>query len=555
MLRQLHVKNFALIDDAAAEFGPGLNVLTGETGAGKSILIDALGSALGQRAGAEVIRKGAECARTELVFTTEDVSSEKLKELELEPEDGVLIISRRIYPGRNIYKINDETVTAARVRAVTECLLDIHGQHEHQSLLKSSKQLEILDSFAGNDAAALKARCAEAYRSYKDAEEALSAFTLSEEERIRRADFLDFEIGEITDAAVQPGERERLSDEFKRLSHGEKIERAVGTALTELSEPASDAVIRAERALAAVLEYDASLQPLNGQLAVIEDLMDSLKRDAEAYLQENACDAARLNEVSDRLDLIHRLENKYGDLSHCGEEILAKRVEERRRLSEYEQLLAEAAKARETANNALTEACSALTSLRRSMITGLEDAITAALHELNFLSVDFRIDLQKTAEALAGGCDRAEFLISLNPGSDPAPLAKVASGGELSRIMLAIKTILADRDEIPTVIFDEIDSGISGRTAQMVGRKLKEISRYRQVLLITHLPQIAALADTHFGIEKWTDGEKTYTGIRKLNEEDSVAELARLLGGGSITENVMMTAGEMKKAAEEQLST
>ena len=192
MLRQLHVKNFALIDDAAAEFGPGLNVLTGETGAGKSILIDALGSALGQRAGAEVIRKGAECARTELVFTTEDVSSEKLKELETEPEDGVLIISRRIYPGRNIYKINDETVTAARVRAVTECLLDIHGQHEHQSLLKSSKQLEILDSFAGNEAAVLKARCAEAYRRFKDAEEALSAFTLSEEERIRRADFLDF---------------------------------------------------------------------------------------------------------------------------------------------------------------------------------------------------------------------------------------------------------------------------------------------------------------------------------------------------------------------------
>ena len=551
MLRQLHVKNFALIDDAAAEFGNGLNVLTGETGAGKSILIDALGAALGQRAGSEVIRKGAESAYTELVFSTDDISPDRLREFDVEAEDGVLIISRRIFPGRNIYKISDETVTSGRVRAVTENLLDIHGQHEHQSLLKSSKQLEILDSFAGNGVSALKSRCAEASRLYRRAEETLSAFLLSEEERIRRADFLDYEIGEIRDAAVMPGERERLSDEFKRLSHGEKIERAVGTALTELSENASDAVIRAERQLAAVLEYDTSLQGLNGQLAVIEDLMDSLKRDAEAYLQDNGCDAARLNAVSDRLDLIHRLENKYGDLSGRGAEILAKRLEERKKLSEYEQSRAEALKARETAFNALTEACSALTSLRSKAVPALEKAITAALHELNFLSVDFSISLQQTAELTANGCDRAEFLISLNPGSDPSQLAKVASGGELSRIMLAIKTILADKDEIPSVIFDEIDSGISGRTAQLVGRKLKEISRFRQVLLITHLPQIAALADVHFGIEKWTDGQKTYTGIRKLNEEDSLKELARLLGGDSISDSVMKTARELKKAAEE----
>ena len=546
MLRNLHVKNFALIDDAAVEFKSGLNVLTGETGAGKSILIDALGSALGQRAGSEVIRRGAESAYTELVFSTDDIAAEKLAELELEPEDGQLIISRRILPGRNTYKINDETVTASRVRAVTECLLDIHGQHEHQSLLKTSKQLEILDSFAGNEASVLKSRCGEAYRAYKKAEEELASFTLSEEERLRRADFLDFEIGEIENAAIKPGEKDSLSDEFKRLSHGEKIERAVGSALAEISDNASDALNRASGQLSSVTGFDPSLMSLSEQLLTIEDLMDSLRREAEAYLQDNPYDEQRLNSVADRLDEIHRLENKYGDLSGRGEEILAKRREERRKLKEYEELRAEALKARETAFNALTEACSKLTSLRRSVIPPLTEAITAALQELNFLSVRFLIELKQTDMPSASGSDSVQFLISLNPGAEPEPLARVASGGELSRIMLAIKTILADQDDIPTVIFDEIDTGISGRTAQMVGRKLKEISRYRQVILITHLPQIAAMADAHFGIEKWTDNVRTYTGVRLLNEEESVRELARLLGGDQISESVLITARELK---------
>ena len=550
MLRHLHVKNFALIDDAAVEFGPGLNVLTGETGAGKSILIDALGAALGQRAGSEVIRRGAENAYVELVFSAEDLSPEKLAELEAEPEDGMFIVSRRIWPGRNTFRINDETVTAGRVRALTECLLDIHGQHEHQSLLKASKQLEILDAFAGPEAESLKSRCAEAYHAWKKAEEKLSSFTLSEEERIRRLDFLEYEISEIEGASVKPGEKDRLSDEFKRLSHGEKIERAVGTALAELSETASEAVGRAARQLSSVLSYDGALQPLAEELASVDDLMRSFSMDAEAYLRENSCDAAYLAEVGNRLDEIHRLESKYGDLSNRGEEILAKRAAERQELISYEELRTEALKARETAFNALTEACSALRSLRRSTVPLLEEAIVRALNELNFLSVVFTIALSETAEPSVNGADRAEYLISLNPGSDPAPLAKVASGGELSRIMLAIKTILADRDEIPSVIFDEIDSGISGRTAQMVGRKLKEISRDRQVHLITHLPQIAALADEHFGIEKQTDGVTTHTLVRRLNEEESVRELARLLGGDRISENVLETAKEMKNAAK-----
>lgn len=553
MLRHLHVKNFALIDDAAVDFGPGLNVLTGETGAGKSILIDALGAALGQRAGSEVIRKGAENAYVELVFSVEDTVAEKLKELETEPEEGTLIVSRRIWPGRNVFRINDETVTAARVRAVTECLLDIHGQHEHQSLLKAAKQLAILDAFAGPEAENLKSRCAEAHQAFRKAEEKLSSFTLSEEDRLRRLDFLEYEINELERAAVLPGEKDRLSDEFRRLSHGEKIERAVGTAMTELSDAASDAVGRAARELSGVLAYDAALQPLSEELASVEDLMRSFTSDAEAYLRENGFDAERLSLIGARLDEIHRLESKYGDLSNRGDEILAKRVRERLELTKYEESRTEALKARETAFNALTEACSALTSLRKNAAPVLEQAVVRALHELNFLSVSFTIGIEETPEPSAGGRDRAEYLISLNPGADPAPLSRVASGGELSRIMLAIKTILADRDEIPSVIFDEIDTGISGRTAQMVGRKLKEISRYRQVLLITHLPQIAALADLHFGIEKQTDGQTTRTLVNRLGEEESVRELARLLGGDRISGSVLETAREMKNDAKKVL--
>ena len=550
MLLHLHVKNFALIEEAEIDFTEGLNVLTGETGAGKSILIDALSAALGGRIGAEVIRKGAESAWAELLFTVTQEKKAELLALGVEPEEDALIISRRILPGRNLCRINDETVTSSHVKAVTELLLDIHGQHEHQSLLKPAKQLEILDEYAGEACLKLKKQAAQAWQRLKDARQALSSFTLADDERIRRLDFLNYEMDEISQAAVRPGEREDLESRHRKLSQFDRLQNALGAALTALDagrESASDLTGRALRELQTAAAIDPRLKETAQELQTADELIGDIVRELSGYLSEARFDPEELSEIEHRIDLLNRLELKYGDLSDPANRSLAQREEEAEKLLRYEEEKKAAQAEAAAAKTALDEACLSLRKARMSAIPQLEGAVTQALKELNFLSVSFRIALEALPEGGPGGQDEAVFLISLNPGEELQPLSKVASGGELSRIMLAIKTILADRDRIPTVIFDEIDSGISGRTAQAVGEKLKEISENRQVILITHLAQIAAPADRHIGIEKWTDGEKTYTDVHVLSEEESIDELARLLGGDRITENVMLAAAEMKK--------
>ena len=550
MLLHLHVKNFALIEEAEIDFTEGLNVLTGETGAGKSILIDALSAALGGRIGAEVIRKGAESAWAELLFTVTQEKKAELLALGVEPEEDALIISRRILPGRNLCRINDETVTSSHVKAVTELLLDIHGQHEHQSLLKPAKQLEILDEYAGEACLKLKKQAAQAWQRLKDARQALSSFTLADDERIRRLDFLNYEMDEISQAAVRPGERGELESRHRKLSQFDRLQNALGAALTALDagrESASDLTGRALRELQTAAAIDPRLKETAQELQTADELIGDIVRELSGYLSEARFDPEELSEIEHRIDLLNRLELKYGDLSDPANRSLAQREEEAEKLLRYEEEKKAAQAEAAAAKTALDEACLSLRKARMSAVPQLESAVTKALKELNFLSVSFRIALEALPEGGPGGQDEAVFLISLNPGKELQPLSKVASGGELSRIMLAIKTILADRDRIPTVIFDEIDSGISGRTAQAVGEKLKEISENRQVILITHLAQIAAPADRHIGIEKWTDGEKTYTDVHVLSEEESIEELARLLGGDRITENVMLAAAEMKK--------
>ncbi|MBQ4425162.1 MAG: DNA repair protein RecN [Lachnospiraceae bacterium] len=550
MLLHLHVKNFALIEEAEIDFTEGLNVLTGETGAGKSILIDALSAALGGRIGAEVIRKGAESAWAELLFTVTQEKKAELLALGVEPEEDALIISRRILPGRNLCRINDETVTSSHVKAVTELLLDIHGQHEHQSLLKPAKQLEILDEYAGEACLKLKKQAAQAWQRLKDARQALSSFTLADDERIRRLDFLNYEMDEISQAAVRPGERGELESRHRKLSQFDRLQNALGAALTALDagrESASDLTGRALRELQTAAAIDPRLKETAQELQTADELIGDIVRELSGYLSEARFDPEELSEIEHRIDLLNRLELKYGDLSDPANRSLAQREEEAEKLLRYEEEKKAAQAEAAAAKTALDEACLSLRKARMSAVPQLESAVTKALKELNFLSVSFRIALEALPEGGPGGQDEAVFLISLNPGEELQPLSKVASGGELSRIMLAIKTILADRDRIPTVIFDEIDSGISGRTAQAVGEKLKEISENRQVILITHLAQIAAPADRHIGIEKWTDGEKTYTDVHVLSEEESIEELARLLGGDRITENVMLAAAEMKK--------
>ncbi|MBO4838259.1 MAG: DNA repair protein RecN [Lachnospiraceae bacterium] len=553
MLLHYHVKNFALIEDASVDFGPGLNVLTGETGAGKSIMIDALNAGLGARTGAEMIRKGCSEAFVELVFALEDRDCEKaLAAMDIRCEDHTLFISRRIFPGRSLYKINQEAVTSSLVKQVTELLLDIHGQHEHQSLLKPERQLAILDEFAGEACAQAKARTEKAWQAYRKALKERESFTLSEDERRRRMDFLRFELNEIEQAAVRPGERDELAAHFKEMSAFGKIRDALGKALEYLSEGrenAADLLMKASGELSAAARLAPSLADADQELMTAQDILSSAEHGLKAYLDEADFDEETFRSVEKRLDELHRLELKYGDLSLPSNTAWEERDSEWDYLEDYENRLNKADKAVASAEKELEQAASALHALRAAAVPLWDAALLAELEEMNFLSVRVRTELEELPDSGANGKDRACFTVSLNPGEDLQPLQKVASGGELSRIMLAIKTILADRDRIPTVIFDEIDSGISGQTAQAVARKLKAISRYRQVILITHLPQIAAPADRHYAIEKQAEGERTFTRIRLLDEEDSVRELMRLLGGDLKSESVYRAARELKKAS------
>ena len=554
MLLSCHVKNFALIEEAEVEFGPGLNVLTGETGAGKSILIDAISAGLGARTGSELIRRGAESALIELVFSIEEPAlAEALREMEIVPEDGLLLISRKILSNRSLQRIGDENVTAARLRAVTELLLDIHGQHEHQSLLKPRRQLEILDDYAGEACRREKENVAEAYRAYKNARKEEEEYSLSEEERLRRLDFLNYEIGEIEAAAARPGARDELTARYREMSSFEKIESGLGKALSYLSEGrenASDLLMQSYREIERLVSLSPAMGEVLAELSTAQEILSESGGEIRTYLEDSRFDPQELYETEKRLDLLNRLELKYGDLCDPENDALARWEEERDRLEDYAARRLAARERSGKAEKALQESTERLHQLRAQAAPKLDQALEEALKELNFLSVQVRTGISRLPEAGPEGQDEVCFLISLNPGEPLLPLQKAASGGELSRIMLAIKTILADRDQIPTVIFDEIDSGISGRTAARVGAKLKEISKYRQVLLITHLPQIAAPADRHYEIAKQTDGSRTVTQIRLLNEDGAVGELARLMGGDLNAESVRQAAEELKKSSQ-----
>ena len=552
MLCNLHVRNFALIDEAEIDFDTGLNILTGETGAGKSILIDAVNAALGGRVHPDVIRRGADSAFVELVFSVEEAGRKRLEQLGVATEYDCIIISRRILPGRSIHKINDETVTSARVRQVTEFLLDIHGQQEHQSLLHSSRHREILDQYA-DSSGELRRRTAAAYDAFREAEKRCRELSADEETRKREMDFLRYEIGEIESAALKPDEEAELMSSYRRMKNSRKLEELVSEALSVLSggeNDCSDLVSRSVRALKEAAGLDASLQQLCEQLETAEDLLDGSCRDLEDYRNDLAVDPGEWQRTEERLDLIHQLQSKYGRDYEAIARSLAARKAKWEQWSHLEELRQQAGETLSAAQKALQSACEELHGQRSRALKPLCTAITAGLKELNFPHVDFAIRLEPLPETGRDGSDRVEFCISLNEGETPMPLARVASGGELSRIMLAIRTVLSEKDDIPTLIFDEIDTGISGRTAQMVSRKLSTIARRHQVICITHLPQIAAMADRHFLIEKRQQQGRTLTSIQLLKPAEIVEELSRLLGGEEITDTVRENAREMKQLAE-----
>lgn len=550
MLLELHVKNLALIERADVEFGEGLNILTGETGAGKSIIIGSVSMALGGKASRDSIRHGADYAYIELVFSVKGEDRLRaLRELDTEPtEDGLVIISRKITPSRSISRINDETVTAARLRQITGLLLDIHGQHEHQSLLYKSKHLEILDAYVKAQTQPAKKKMEEEYKNYCILKKRLSSFEMDHDARFREADFLRFEIQEIEEGNIKEGEEEELTARYRRFSHARRIAENLNEAYDSLQ---ADAVTRALRSVEQVTEYDEALQSIRDQLYDAEAILSDAGREISAYISSMEFDEESWRQTEERLDQIHSLQNKYGASVLA---IQASLEEKRKRLEElenYDAFREQTEKKLKISTDHLCRLCTDLSEIRKKASVELVKRIRSGLLDLNFLDVEFDMEFETLDHFTPDGWDEVQFLISTNPGQPMRPLKDVASGGELSRIMLAIKTVLADSDEIPTLIFDEIDTGISGRTAQKVSEKLSYIAGSHQVICITHLPQIAAMADIHFEILKSASEGSTATTIERLGREKSIRELARLLGGAQITEAVLKNAHEMKDLADQ----
>lgn len=553
MLLNLHIKNLALIEELEIDFTDGLNIMTGETGAGKSIIIGSMELALGGKIDRGFLREGTEESLAELVFSVSDHQAALMEEAGISVEDHQIILSRKITGTRSINKINGETVPVSKLREAAGYLMDIHGQHEHQSLLHKKKQLEILDKFAGSVLEQPKAQLKEAYGTYCKLKKELEESSSDSEARARELSFLSFETEEIEEAALQPGEDESLEEEYQKLIHGRKILDALSEAHDLLGgesyESAGEQIGKAYRALGGVTAYDETLAGLWEQLGTIDSLLNDLTKELSQYLEDFDFSEERLSFLEERLNLINKLKAKHGKSI---EQILAVKAEKEARIEQLQNydLYVEKLKKSFLDSEKETELlCAEVSAIRKEAAAELGRRITEHLAELNFLDVRFEIRLDQQETYSAEGYDEAEYMIAVNVGESLKPLAKVASGGELSRVMLAIKTVLADKDEVESIIFDEIDTGISGRTAQKVSEKMALIGKNRQVICITHLPQIASMADTHYLIEKSVQGQSTTTKIHRLNEQEEVEELARMLGGVEITEKVLENAKDMKNQA------
>ena len=557
MLRVLHVKNMALIEEEKIEFGDGLNILTGETGAGKSILIGSLGVALGSGSFKDYVPENADHASVELIFETQSGRVQAwLEEHDIPDMDGQIIISRSFRKGRSISRINGEVVPIGLVRELSSDLIDIHGQHEHQSLLYPKYHLQLVDDFAGEELEKKKERCRMLYQAYASASQKLKEALRDAGDRAKNMDFISFEVSEIDDAGLRLGEDEELENRFRFLSNAQKIMEALSV-VQRLTDgdgetDASSQISRASGELSAVASYDEELMQLQSTLSDAEGMLSDFTRALSGYIDAFSYDEQEFSEVSDRLDLINHLKMKYG---RTIEDILSyrdARQQELDRLSNFDAYVSGLKAEVEKSRKELLEVCGDITALRKTSAEKLTEQIVRSLRDLNFLDVRFEIHFEKLKEPSGNGMDEASFLISMNPGLPLRPLQHVASGGELSRIMLGIKTVMAKKDEIECLIFDEIDTGISGRTAQKVSEKMAQLSRDRQVIAITHLAQIASMADVHFLIEKRSEDGKTHTGVRQLTGEAITDELARILGGVQITDAVRATAAEMKRMADEK---
>lgn len=554
MLLNLHVKNLAIIDEVEVYFSDNLNILTGETGAGKSIIIGSINIALGGKVPKDIIRKGADYALVELVFQVEDKNCIRaIEELDVPMLDNQVIISRKLMNGRSISKVNGEIVPTSLLKDISGLLIDIHGQHEHQSLIHKRTHLNILDRYAKDEIKDLKDKVAQSYQIYKSALKELNDASVDEDKRIREISFLEYEINEIESARLVEGEDEVLTAKYKKLSNANTIVEGLSTIYqltgSEESNSVADSIGQANKILGRLESYDSDMAQFTNYIADIEDMVREFNRNISDYLSDMEIDTKELEETQERLDFIHNLKSKYGNtipeiLRYCEESKI--KLE---KYLDYDNYINKLRKKVDVERTNLEDLSYRLSDIRKTNASKLSKDIKEALIDLNFLDVRFDMNFEKLSDFTHNGIDDAEFLISTNPGEDMKPLGKIASGGELSRIMLAIKSILANNDSIETLIFDEIDVGVSGRTAQKVSEKLALIAKNHQILCITHLPQIAAMSDEHYIIEKKANDNITSTKIRKLSEQESIQELARMLSGAEVTETVIQNATEMKELA------
>lgn len=552
MLEHLHIRNVALIKESEISFGDGLNILTGETGAGKSMIIDSLQFALGGRAGKDFLRHGEKQAAVEALFSVQSQAlTEKLAENGIAPEeDGTLLITRTLSEaGKSVCRINGSTVTVGMLKEIAEDMIDIYGQHEHQSLLNPVKHIRLLDRFCGAGFGEAMEEYKNSRQRLKDLEKQLTILIGDESQREQRMDMLLFQKEEIEAAELQEGEEDALLEQKKRLSSMERLIRLTGESVTLLYDgddrapSACDQLGDALAKLQEAAEYDAALSPLADALAdgyaAVEDCVRELKREAE----EQEADPEELERIEERLQLFYKLKRKYGGSIEAVLEFYEKAVQELEFLSNSSEKAAELSAKKAAEEKRLSALAETLTARRRATAEQVEEQIETALHDMEMKHARFHIQIEEKADWGADGKDKVEFLISANAGEPLKPLAKIASGGEMSRVMLALKTVLVDADEIGTFIFDEIDTGVSGRTARRVGEKMRFLGGKRQLLCITHLPQIAAMADNHFLIEKESDAGETVTRVTALDEEGAVREVARLMN--DVTETTLAAAREL----------
>ena len=557
MLLNLHVKNLAIIDEIEVEFSEGLNVLTGETGAGKSIIIGSINIALGGKVSKDIIRTGTEFALVELTFLAED--SEQINSLEklgITLEEDVVVISRKITKCRTINRVNGETVSVSMLKSIADILIDIHGQNEQQSLLYKNKHMEIVDRYAAEKMCGRDMEFSEMYRQYKDMLVKYSEKEMSEEERLREVSFIRYELEQIEQAHLVKGEEEKLQERYRYLSNANEIKSGINEVYSLVedsygdSQSVSQMLGRSSHILAKISGYDERLKELARQIADIDELIMDFNRDLQEYASDMDENGEEFAEVETRLDLVRTIKSKYGATTELVENYAKDLENKLEKYEAYEEYRANLEKKIEIYKIKLEKLGESISKIRKKCSAELEKRITDALIDLNFLQVKFEIAVRELDEFNSKGKDEVEFMISTNPGEDLKPIGQAASGGELSRIMLAIKAVLAEHDSIGTLIFDEIDVGISGRTAQKVAEKMAFIGHSHQVICISHLAQIAAMADHNYLIEKNNSLNKTSTVIRLLEGDEIVEEIARILGGAKITDAVLESAREMKQLAD-----